>query len=1822
MTKIIRKKAIFALAAAAVMAAATGTSLMVANKIKADAAIEDIHSATVGTLGELENNYQNLVMPVDRITERVASSTQGNNPTGTYGIEKMFDNNLGTKWEAVWDNTLPEKTFTFTFAQEETITGFYEVTRRDNNINGTMSWYKVYTSETGEDESWTEVISDGTMPYQLGTWSTVFSEPITAKYLRISTDADAITEFRFYYEPTSASDLAVLKTEIDKMYPFVTSGEAFNVYDEDTYQQIVTDMTAAEAMPETSAEEITAKAQAYFDVLIAIKRGIAVQIASESNYGEAYALYQEASTYYNAAQVGTQPLYWKEEDKAAFGEIIDAASSVFSSEFVQKGIYYDTVQQLEEGYTDFQNAVIKPEITQDGFTVKTNQTAPTENLMDGRTEFRWQISNGDATNFNGTRWVTFDYGTEINIEGITLGTWFSKTQGIKTFQLEYWDEDTEAWKTMLLPDGTEPADGIFAVEDWSSTANSTEYRSVEMQQQSASKFRFSPRSIMPGGNNCTIDEFAFDIVVDPDDVQITVTPNTDVQIYEGGSVQLNAQVQPHYLTNKNVTWTSSDDSIAAVSADGLVTGVSTDGAASKTVTITATTEYGEKKAEVTVTVLMRAVTDDEKTEVRTLYEIEKKYADAQQESDYEISAYREYTEGLAQIEQDIETAGSLGQLADIEERLVTLREDLELHSKRTVQNVRELIGRVTGDSADGDRFDVELIPADETTGCDVWELDWNASAKRPVLRGNDAVSLATAFNYYLKYYCYQDFPYTVTATYDVNLPDELPQVTGKVRNTFKYEYRHYFNVNCEYKYSAVNYTATEWQRRIDWMAMNGYNMFLFDFDYRGVWYAMAQDGVLGEAFVESSPHYNAAAMKELRAAIVDKAPMLGDYAVSEATIEQTVQLGKDVVQMAYDLGIEPEIRPFYGALPFMFPNNHNEYYKQSLAEFVIDLDNSVFDGITAYLAAKWAGSPQGVAISPYTVNSAAKDESEWTAEDKKAEQLFSTLSDKYYEYYMKVYGFDEYGRTLKYVYKDLVEEQGFVIKHAAYPNKTLSYLEEQFQKLNPTGRWIVSSWTIQQWELDYFSPEHTLVIDLAGNKYGSTSEFWGTQWLWCTLNNYGGNQGLGHDLAGKARVYANLQTSQVRLSGFALGPEGSDTDPLFYDFMSEFTWRSNLPTTDSEADAYLADWMKEYAKRRYGLAAYQEAPELFDEFIELLRTTYYSATPSGAPDNSVINGMPKLSGTQARPNANTQQQAWSYKNASELFGLCAALVNAVSRENMTKGFLYDMTDVTRQVLSELAQPIYNKINPAYSQDIELAKRYTQQIIDIIYDMNELLASNENFLFGTRIQGARSRGATESDKAYFEVIERTFVTYWMADASTPNWSVYDYANKQLAGYLLDWCGYRWELFYDQLDAASKAAVKPSASEFNSSYQSRVSSQSQAYSETWTYESYNVWYNAQSDKTGLAAPYYPDADATYTEYATTPVGDTVEIITRLYQKYAPILTDAYQKTNSTDKAALQAIYDTAAAMEKGEDTSDVLWDEFLTAREYAKSVLDNANAEIGEVRVAELLLREAIENVAGGMGDILDLQAKYASYSALDTSIYTDDTIAALNAALAQAKTVLDSADPEADAVTAAIEALDSAYAALKVDTAKGLAKLGSEAERLSAISAEGYTYASYKALSDAIRNAEEMIASGTATAEQIQSALRALANAESGLERAPVIMVDKTDLQTIYDMCGILTEKFYTAESWNALQTAYSEAKALLDNADATQAQVTNAYNALLDAYNGLTLAEEYAALPAEGGLNGGEIAGIVIGCVAAVAIIGVAAFLVYRKKKAGVKEDK
>ena len=83
--------------------------------------------------------------------------------------------------------------------------------------------------------------------------------------------------------------------------------------------------------------------------------------------------------------------------------------------------------------------------------------------------------------------------------------------------------------------------------------------------------------------------------VDADGVTLN---ETAVTVEEWSSVQLTATVTPDDATNKNVTWSSSDASVATVNANGLVSGIK-----AGTATITVTTDDGGFTASCEVTVV-------------------------------------------------------------------------------------------------------------------------------------------------------------------------------------------------------------------------------------------------------------------------------------------------------------------------------------------------------------------------------------------------------------------------------------------------------------------------------------------------------------------------------------------------------------------------------------------------------------------------------------------------------------------------------------------------------------------------------------------------------------------------------------------------------------------------------------------------------------------------------------------------------------------------------------------------------------------------------------------------------------------------------------------------------------------------------------------------------------------------------------------------------------------------------------------------------------------------------------------------------------------
>jgi len=83
---------------------------------------------------------------------------------------------------------------------------------------------------------------------------------------------------------------------------------------------------------------------------------------------------------------------------------------------------------------------------------------------------------------------------------------------------------------------------------------------------------------------------------------ISIIPAADT-LGINSTLQLNARIEPYGASNHNVSWSSSDTTIAKVSSTGLVTGV-----ALGTDTITATTEDGGFTAQSTITVVFISVT--------------------------------------------------------------------------------------------------------------------------------------------------------------------------------------------------------------------------------------------------------------------------------------------------------------------------------------------------------------------------------------------------------------------------------------------------------------------------------------------------------------------------------------------------------------------------------------------------------------------------------------------------------------------------------------------------------------------------------------------------------------------------------------------------------------------------------------------------------------------------------------------------------------------------------------------------------------------------------------------------------------------------------------------------------------------------------------------------------------------------------------------------------------------------------------------------------------------------------------------------------------
>ena len=201
---------------------------------------------------------------------------------------------------------------------------------------------------------------------------------------------------------------------------------------------------------------------------------------------------------------------------------------------------------------------------------------------------------------------------------------------------------------------------------------------------------------------------------------------------------------------------------------------------------------------------------------------------------------------------------------------------------------------------------------------------------------------------------------------------------------------------------------------------------------------------------------------------------------------------------------------------------------------------------------------------------------------------------------------------------------------------------------------------------------------------------------------------------------------------------------------------------------------------------------------------------------------------------------------------------------------------------------------------------------------------------------------------------------------------------------------------------------------------------------------------------------------------------------------------------------------------------------------------------------------------------------------DSSKYTADSWKTFADAMAHAKAVIADDSATQQDVDNALKALTDAYAGLTEKTPEPAPVSKSELDKkIKAIEAEKldgskYTAESWKAFETALAHAKAVIASDSATQQDVDAALGALTSARDGLTEKGEVKPDPKPEPGTVDKAALdkavkkveaekLDGSKYTADSWKAFETALAHAKAVIGNANSTQFDIDNALSMLNDA---------------------------------------------------------
>jgi hypothetical protein len=429
-------------------------------------------------------------------------------------------------------------------------------------------------------------------------------------------------------------------------------------------------------------------------------------------------------------------------------------------------------------------------------------------------------------------------------------------------------------------------------------------------------------------------------------------------------------------------------------------------------------------------------------------------------------------------------------------------------------------------------------------------------------------------------------------------------------------------------------------------------------------------------------------------------------------------------------------------------------------------------------------------------------------------------------------------------------------------------------RTDPEAIWSFQGWAIIGWNqhdqgesfrgfVDAIPQGKFVVIDMSTDGTGEWEQWqnaslFGAPFIWTTLHDFGGTDGLKGDLARVNKLpFTGLPPlGNTTVIGTGMTPEGIDQNPVYYEFVMKNNMRDSGMVADIAGDVVLR------SHRRYGLT--QPNAAVTQAWSLLVNSSY-------AQDLSVQDGtgIPHFPGGSSQFEADRRTPTPRLCLVWQAWGQLLAAAPAVDPSLET--FRYDLVNTGRELLAQLSTPASQNFSDAIHAAAPLdPARITQSgqfYIDLLADVDQLVATESAFLLGPFIAAARAWAGNASDcfvddaqhpidcGDFYEYNARTQLTTWIPTKATdrvkpdgPD----DYASKHWSGLIKDYYRARAVGYLDQalVDASAGRALNTSATELMMA---------------------QLAYNFQLQSFGV-------------EYPTQPVGDFVAISTVMRSKYS--------------------------------------------------------------------------------------------------------------------------------------------------------------------------------------------------------------------------------------------------------------------------------------------------------------------------------------------------